>query len=96
MPERPDDAARRIIREELTDAYLSLDIGLPGSAERRQWVQDHQRLREQFKRQDASKERRTASLAGLGYGILGTAAGGLLTWATGALQWLLSISTGRN
>ena len=95
MPERPDEVARRIVREEMNELLSNLPIGIAGTEKRDKWLYYQSRLEEQIKIRDATKERRRASLAGLGYGIIGTAAGGLLTWATGALQWLLNFSTGR-
>lgn len=84
---------RRDLRRELISS-IGVDIddadSLQEHADRRQWV------REQKKKQETRKERRTASLAGIGYGMLGTIATALLTWATGVLQWAQSILTIRH
>ena len=93
MPERPDEVARRIVREELTDAYNDLGVGLPGTKDRRDWLEIQRRVTERIKRLDARKERRTVAMAGIGYGIIGTAVAGGITWMTGTFQWLLSSFT---
>ena len=84
---------RRELRRELISA-LGVDIddaeSLQEHTDRRQWVRD------QKKKQETSKERRTASLAGIGYGMIGTIATATITWATGVLQWAQSILTIRH
>ena len=81
---------RRELRRELISA-LGVDIddaeNLQENADRRQWVRD------QKKKQETAKERQRASLAGIGYGMLGTIVTAVITWASGALHWLQSILT---
>lgn len=87
---------RKVAQEEIAHDMDSANIGRAGSERRIEFITLMQWLEDQKKRQETRKERRAASLAGIGYGMLGTLVTALLTWATGALQWLLSILTSRH
>ena len=91
MPEPKDP--RRIAQEEINEALLSLDVGLPGTAERREFQKNQRWVSDTRIRQETRKERRTASIAGIGYGIVGTAVTGIVAWLAGVGQWLLNILT---
>jgi hypothetical protein len=93
--ERPEDQLRRVVREELNDWANDLDIGSPGSDRRRQWLYMIRRVEEQIKRQDAAKDRRVSSLAGIGYGVISTLVGVLLAKLVGGFEWLANFFTGR-
>lgn len=91
MVEKPD--LRALVREEVTNLLETLDIGAPGSDRRRDVLAAIQWAMEQKKRHEALKDRRRASLAGVGWGMVGTIAATAITWATGALQGLWNILT---
>ena len=86
---------RVVAQQEIEETLQSLDVGLPGTDRRREWHRDQQWVSDSRKRQEARKERRIASVAGIGYGVLGTAVTAGVSWLTGAGQWLLSILTSR-
>ena len=95
-PERPEDVVRRVVREELNDWANDLDLGLPGSERRRQWLNNQRKLEEQIKRQDSAKDRRVSSLAGIGYGVISTLLGLVLAKLAGGVDWLLNFFTVRH
>jgi len=91
MDDRP--ISRRDLRQIMIGA-CGVDIdnvdSLEAAADRRQWVAS------QKKTQETTKERRIASMAGIGYGIIGTVATAGLSWLTGVGQWLLNTLTSRH
>lgn len=87
---------RVIAREEVGADMDAAGIGRAGSERRLEFISLMQWLEIQKSRQEKRKERHAASIAGIGYGMLGTIATAALTWATGTLQWLLSILTSKH
>lgn len=87
---------RKVAQDEIAHDMDAANIGRAGSERRIEFITLVRWLEDQKKRQDTRKERRAASLAGIGYGMLGTIVTALLTWATGAAQWLLSILTSKH
>lgn len=86
---------RSIAREEAEQAehriYDGLYVGTPGSDQRAEWLALQRWMAQQKKRRETQKERAVSSLAGIGYGILGTFIAGAVSWVTGILQWVSSI-----
>ena len=95
-PERPEDIVRRVVREELNDWSNDLELGLPGSDRRREWLRNQRRFEDQIKREDAKKDRRVSAWAGIGYGVISTLLGLVLAKVAGGVDWLLNFFTVRH
>ena len=91
-----DKDPRGVARDEIAQDMDAAGIGRAGSSRRLRFLDLLQDLEEQKKRQETQKERRTAAIAGIGYGVVGTCVTAGLSWVTGVLQWLLSILTFRH
>lgn len=87
---------RATARDEIAQDMDAAGIGRAGSERRLQFLDILRDLEEQKKRQTTKKERRVASFAGIGYGVLGTLVTTGVTWMTGVLQWLLSTLTSKH
>lgn len=91
-----DKSPRDVVRDEIAQDMDAAGIGRAGSERRFRFLEMIQDMEEQKKRQESQKERRTAAIAGIGYGVVGTFVTAAVTWATGVSQWLLSILTSRH
>jgi len=87
-----DETARRVVHDELKDAFDGLDVGQPGSDRRRRWLLTQQRAEEYFSRQEIRKEQKRTVWVGVCSSVLVTVATTIATWVTGILPWLLSFS----